>query len=97
MSLGLVAAAALLLVGFVWFVSRPRVVVELGSGKARVTRGQLLPAALRDLKDVARHTGATGRVEIRGRKATLKLGFRGLDDGTQQRLRNVLLLHRDRL
>ena len=95
--LALVAAFALGVGGFVWFVSRARIVVELGGGKATVSRGQLIPAALRDLDDVARHSSARGRVEIRGSKATLKLRFVGLDDGTEQRIRNVLLLQRDRL
>lgn len=95
--LALVAAFALGVGGFVWFVSRARIVVELGGGKATVTRGELIPSALRELRDVARHTNAAGRLEIRGSKATLKLRFVGLDAGTEQRIRNVLLLQRDRL
>ena len=98
MTVALLVAAWALVAGFVWHVSRPRILVELSGGRATVLRGQLMPAALGDLRDVARSAPqAQGKVAIRGRQATLRLSFSGLDAGTEQRLRNVLLLRRDRL
>ncbi len=83
---------------FVWFVSRARVVVALCHGTAQVVRGDLPGGVFAEIRDVARHAPrAAGRVEIRGRRGTLGIAFTGLDEGTAQRLRNVLLLHRDRL
>ncbi len=94
----LVLAFGVLVAGFIWFVSRPRVVVRLQGGKTEVVRGELPAGVLSDLRDVARHSPqATGRVELRGRQSTLTIKFPGLDEGTAQRLRNVLLLQRDRL
>lgn len=94
----LIVAFGGLVAAFVWFVSRPRVVVRLQAGTAEIARGQLPPGLLGEVRDVARHAPrALGRIELRGRKATLTIKFPGLDEGTAQRLRNVLLLQRDRL
>ncbi len=83
---------------FVWFVGRPRVAVDLSGGKAVLRRGQLPPGLLSELDDIAR-TGPelVGRVEIRGRGATLKVAVLGLTEGPAQRVRNVLMLRRDQL
>ncbi len=94
----LVLVFVALVAGFIFLVSRPRVVVRLAGGKTEVVRGELPPGVLGDLRDVARHAPqATGRIELRGRQSTLTIKFPGLDEGTAQRLRNVLLLQRDRL
>jgi hypothetical protein len=93
------AACAIGAIGFfVWFISRPRISVRLGGGRAVVQRGQLPPGLLSELNDIARHLdGGAGDVQIRGTGATLKLTVRGLDEGPAQRVRNVVLLRRDRL
>jgi hypothetical protein len=94
----IVLAFAGLVAGFIWFVSRPRVVVRLEGGRTELVRGELPAAVLGELRDVARHAPqARGQVELRGRQSTLTIKFPGLDEGTAQRLRNVLLLQRDRL
>ncbi len=41
--------------------------------------------------------GSAGRLEIRGRGETLKLKMVGLDEGTEQRIRNVVLLRKREL
>ncbi len=84
--------------GFVWFVSRPRIAIELQGGRAVLVRGALPPGLLSELKDVARQApGEDGRVAIHGRGQTLKVTVTGLDEGIAQRVRNVVLLRRDRL
>ncbi|MCO4771684.1 MAG: DUF3634 family protein [Deltaproteobacteria bacterium] len=96
MLLLLIAAAGL--AGFVLWVSRPRIAVELQDGRATLVRGELPPGLLSELKDVARSAPhATGHLAIRGTGATLKLTVTGLPEGPAQRVRNVVLLRRDRL
>ena len=84
--------------GFVWFVSRPRIAIELRGGRAILVRGELPPGLLSELKDVARQAPEDdGQVTIHGRGQTLKVTVTGLDEGPAQRVRNVVLLRRDRI
>ena len=83
---------------FVWQVSRPRARVRIRDGRVELTRGQLGPQVLGVIADVARQDPAErGTIEVRGRRDTLDLQFVGLSEGAAQRLRNVLLLQRDRI
>ena len=99
--LGIGAAAALAVAGFGaigWAASRPHTVVEFAQDVAVVTRGKLPPGLGEDLSGSLRLSpGVVGRLEIRGRGDTLKLTMKGLDEGTQQRVRNVVLLRKREL
>jgi hypothetical protein len=97
MSPGVVVLAAALLVGAVLWLRRAHTVVRLQGGKAELVRGALPPGLLSDLRDVARSTGADGRLEIRGQGPSLALSIKGLDEGPEQRVRNVTLLRKDRI
>lgn len=93
----MVVLAVALLGGAVWFFNRAHTVVRLQGGKATLDRGALPPGLLSDLGDVARMTGADGRLELRGEGAGLKLTIKGLPEGPEQRVRNVTLLRKDRI
>lgn len=99
--LGLSAAVGLAVIGFGaigWAASRPHTVVELAPSKATVQRGKLPTGLVGELRGAMKLSpGASGRLEIRGRGETLKLSFSGLDEGTEQRLRNVVLLRKREL
>ena len=71
-------------------IDRPRVVVELADGRAHLRRGRLPGQVLEDLEVVARLTGARGRVALHGRRPDLEVRTDGLDEGTAQRVRNVV-------
>jgi len=95
------AAVGLAVVGFgaiAWAASRPQTTVEFAAGKAEVTRGRLPRGLADDLSSTMKLSpGARGRLEIRGRGETLKLKMVGLDEGTEQRVRNVVLLRKREL
>lgn len=94
--LTLAAVAALVLV-FRWF-SGPHIVVRIADGRAVVARGKPPARLVHDLDDVARRApDATGRVEVSGRGDALRLRVAGLEEPLRQRVRNVTLLHRERL
>jgi len=99
--LGLGAAVGLAVIGFGaigWAASRPHTVVEFAPSKATVQRGKLPAGLSGELGGAMKLSpGASGRLEIRGRGETLKLRFSGLDEGTEQRLRNVVLLRKREL
>jgi len=98
MMVGLLAVAVATVAIFVWAVSRPRIRVVFGEGHARLDRGDLPGGLLGELSDIARHSPqANGELRIHGRRDTLKLSIVGLDEGPAQRVRNVVLLRRDRL
>lgn len=78
-----------------WLRGRARVVVVIGDGRARVTRGSLPAGVLDDLRSVAAMTpGARGRVELRGKGSNLSVRTPGLSEGVGQRARNVVHLRR---
>jgi hypothetical protein len=100
------AVFGLLLAGFLlagfgligWRASRPHTVVAFQDGAAHLQRGQLPPGLLRDLGDVARHASfETGALQISGQGEGLKLTTVGLNEGTDQRVRNVVLLRRQQI
>ncbi len=94
----LVVLTAILVGGFLLIARhamRAHTVVELAHGRARVLRGTLPPGLLGDLGAIARHE--SGTVELRGGGPTLKIDFEGLSDGGEQRVRNVVLLVKDRI
>lgn len=94
----LTLAAIAALVGLFRFLGGPHTVVRIEHGKARVARGSPPARLVHDLADVASQAPeATGRVEVSGRGASLQLRVAGLADPLRQRVRNVVLLHRDRL
>ena len=99
--LGIGAAVAFAAVGFgaiAWAASRPHTVVEFAQDVAVVTHGRLPPGLGEDLSGALRLSpGTVGRLEIRGRGDSLKLTMKGLDEGTEQRFRNVLLLRKREL
>jgi hypothetical protein len=100
-SLGLGATLALAVAGFgaiAWAASRPHTVVNFAAGTARIAHGRLPPGLAADLSGAMKLSpDATGRLEVRGRGDSLKLRITGLDEGTEQRLRNVVLLRRREL
>ena len=96
--LALAFLAVLGFAGIAWAVSRPHSVVEFAEDCAVVTRGSLPRGLAAELSGVARLApGLVGRLEIRGRGDTLKLSMKGLDEGTEQRIRNVVLLRKREL
>jgi hypothetical protein len=93
-AIGLVLAVA----GFVYIAKlagRAHTVIELVDGTARATRGTPPPGLVADLSSIARR--ATGTIELRGGGSSLKIACEGLSEGDQQRVRNVVLLLRDRI
>ncbi len=91
--LGLLGAA----VWIVW-ISRPRVLVTIEGGRAKLVRGELPPGLLADFEAIARDCpDARGRVEVVGTRATLKVKTPGLGEGPAQRVRNVVMLRKDRM
>lgn len=99
--LGLGAAVGLAVIGFGaigWAASRPHTVVKLTTTKVSVERGRLPTGLSGELRGAMKLSpGASGRLDIRGGGETLKLSFSGLDEGTEQRLRNVVLLRKREL
>ncbi len=75
-----------------WRLREAIVVFEVRAEKGRVTRarGRIPPELLRELEDVLGRARATGRVEARLDAGRVAAVTRGLDDGTAQRVRNVL-------
>lgn len=93
-----IVVAVVGVVGGMMLLSRPHTVVRIERGRARLVRGSPPPALLRDLDDVARHApSASGRVEVRGQGTRLHIEVPGLDEPVGQRVRNVVLLYRQRL
>lgn len=91
--LGLFGAA----VWIVW-ISRPRILVTIAAGRAELVRGELPPGLLGDFEAIARDCpDARGRVEVVGTRATLKVKTPGLGEGPAQRVRNVVMLRKDRM
>ncbi len=86
----------LLVIGLaVWVRLRPRVVIEIAGGDARVVRGRIPAGLVEDLRAVASLTpGVRGRVELRGKGGGLSIRTPGLPDGVGQRVRNVVNLRR---
>ncbi len=81
-----------------WAASRPHTVVEFAKSRAQITHGHLPPGLVNDLSGAMKLSpGSAGRLEIRGRGETLKLKMVGLDEGTEQRIRNVVLLRKREL
>ena len=79
-------------------LNRPGLVVAVDRGAARLERGSPPPGLLGDLRDVCREAEeAVGRIEVRGVGAKLDIRTPGLDEGLRQRVRNVLMMYRDRL
>lgn len=99
--LGIGAAVALATIGFGaigWAATRPHTVVEFAEDVAVVTRGRLPTGLTEDLTGSLRLSpGTVGRLEIRGLGDNLKLTMRGLDEGAEQRIRNVVLLRKREL
>ncbi len=96
----LIVVAALGAFGaFVGLISRPHTLVRIADGKALLVRGALPPGLLRDLQGVARGLSPSdaGTLGLHGQGDTLKLAIRGLDEGGEQRVRNVVLLQRTRI
>ncbi|MCP4867438.1 MAG: DUF3634 family protein [Proteobacteria bacterium] len=95
---GVVIGVVLAVVGFIWIArlaARAHTVIEMADGAATLVRGTLPPGLLGDLQAIARD--ATGTVELRGGGASLKISSEGLSEGAEQRVRNVVLLMRDRI
>ena len=91
--LGLLGAG----VWIVW-ISRPRVLVTIEAGRAKLVRGELPPGLLGDFEAIARDCpDAHGRVGVLGTRATLKVKTPGLGEGPAQRVRNVVMLRKDRM
>jgi hypothetical protein len=81
-----------------WAASRPQTIVEFAAGRSEVTRGRLPRGLADDLSGTLKLSPqANGRLEIRGRGDSLKLKMVGLDEGTEQRVRNVVLLRKREL
>lgn len=79
-------------------LARPHTVVRIEAGRASVLRGQPPSGMMGELLDLAAHApGAAGRVELLGKGRRLSLRTPGLDEGTAQRVRNVVFLYRDRI
>ena len=79
-------------------LKRPGLVVAIEEGTARVKRGRPPPGLLGDLRDLCRDAGeVAGRVEVRGVGSKLDIRTPGLDEGMRQRVRNVVMIYRDRL
>ena len=102
MSPGLVMALLVVfaLVGFGLLAvraGRPHTRVTFGSGRATLVRGELPPGLLSDLCDVARSTGATGDLGLRGQQDSLSITTSGLPEHVDQRVRNVVLLRRSQI
>lgn len=94
----LALAAVAAVVGVFRVFGGPHTIVRIADGKAKVARGKPPARLIHDLDDVARKAPeASGRVEVSGRGSSLRLRVAGLADPLQQRVRNVVLLHRDRL
>lgn len=94
MSLLLVVAG---LVGLYLWV-RPGRVITVEKGQARCTRGVVPPGLLADLDEVARRLpDARATVSLSGAGDGLRVEVKGLDEGSAQRVRNTVNLHRRRL
>ena len=87
----------LALVGLIVFANRAHSVVRLGDGRIELVRGDLPGSLLGDLRDIARRLRPTGTVEIRGEGDALAVTTKGLDGQAAQRVRNVVLLHRNHI
>lgn len=66
-------------------------VLKVSRGGVRFVRGRIPPSLLRELKDVLRGAGHDGVVRVVHERGEARLIVDGtFDEGTQQRLRNVI-------
>jgi hypothetical protein len=73
-------------------IDRALTVLELRAkgGTIHHARGRASGELLRELEDVLARTRATGRVRLRIERGQVAVRTEGLDEGTTQRLRNVV-------
>lgn len=92
---GLLLVAGIVVMMRVWSA---HTVVRIAEGRARVVRGTPPRPLVHDLDEVARCApDAAGWVEVRGKGSDLTLRVHGLGEHVGQRVRNVVLLYRNRL
>ena len=93
----LLAVGALVGLGLIVRRTRAHTAIRLEGGRARLVRGKLPPGLLSALSDVARSTGARGRVGLRGQLDSLRITTSGLDEFVDQRVRNVVMLRKGQI
>lgn len=87
----LVFAAALLCV--LWIAARRAasvLVIHVEAGRVVEIRGRAPGELLHDLTDIFERARATGRVELLLDGGQVAVSCRGLSDGTEQQIRNVV-------
>lgn len=86
------AVLAVLVAALVFAASRALqvLVVDVEAGRIVRRRGRATPELLREIADVAERANATGRVTLRLEGGQVAVRTRGLGEGTEQRLRNVV-------
>lgn len=93
-----VVLVVVLVVGFgliAALASRPKASLTIRGGQVDLIDGSLPPGLERDLEDALKLSpGAEGGLRIFSRDDRLELKIEGLDPGTEQRIRNVVLLRR---
>lgn len=97
MILVLVGFTLVFLLLFIFVGNRPHTEVKLGGGRATLVRGSLPGGLINDLGDIAKRSGAAGRVVLKGQGDTLAVSGTGLDDRTAQHVRNVVVAYRNQI
>jgi uncharacterized protein DUF3634 len=92
----ILAAAAIVLVAFLWWAQRSRelFLVSFRDGRALVVRGRIPGALLSDFKD-ALSRAQVKRATVRGLREDhgSQLRMSGVDEWTEQRLRNIFRVY----
>ena len=75
--------------------NRPRATLTFRNGQIDLLTGALPPGLERDLEDALKLSpGASGGMRIFGRDDRIDIKIEGVDMGTEQRLRNVVMLRK---
>lgn len=78
--------------------ARPHTEVAIEGGRARLVRGTPPPGLVGDLADLARAAPeARGTVSLSGGGDALHISVAGLDEGFEQRVRNVVGIYAARI
>lgn len=86
-----VGAALVIVVVFVLRRMNELFCVSIRNGRCLVVRGRVPPSMMREIADVARRANIRrGEVRVVKREQRARLVTRGVDEGTTQRLRNVV-------
>jgi hypothetical protein len=79
-----------------WWFTRTRLLfrVSIRDGRALLVSGRISPGLLSEIGELVRRPHiARGSIGARAGESSVELSFRGLGEGQQQRMRNLLALY----